>query len=478
MLSTSKHTGIGTFSLVMLITGAIDSIRNLPATALFGSSLIFFFTLSAIVFLIPAALVSAELAAAWPEKGGIYHWIRIAFGEKTGFLAVWLQWITNLVWFPTILSFIASTAAYLIDPALAQNKIYLVGVILFTFWGLTIINLKGIHLSAKIVSFCTVIGMIIPMTLIIVMSLVWLALGHTSQVQFTADTIFPSLNHTQNWMSLTAIMTAFLGMELAAVHITDVKNPQRTFPKALIISTIIILVTMILGSLSIAIVLPQKDINLVSGVMMAFTSFFAAYHISWIMPLIALMILLGTLGGIVSWVISPARGLLQAAQSGYLPKFFQQTNKHGVARNLLLVQAAIVSVVCLTFLLMPSVNGSFWLLTALSTEMYIVMYIIMFIAGIRMRYKFPQQKRPFLVPTLFGAWAVGLLGMFGCLITLIVGFFPPDGINVGSTLRYDIIFVAGMFAILLPVFAFYSYKNRSNKLNARIDSRLSDISTP
>src|ERR1700687_2343823 len=97
--------GLSTFALVMLITGAIDSIRNLPATALFGSSLIFFFIFSAIVFLIPAALVSADLASHSKEKSGIFHWVHLAFGKKMAFLSIWLQWINTMVWFPTVLSF-------------------------------------------------------------------------------------------------------------------------------------------------------------------------------------------------------------------------------------------------------------------------------------------------------------------------------------------------------------------------------------
>src|SRR6516164_3994438 len=96
-------------SLVMITVGSVDSIRNLPATALFGSSLIFFFILGAIFFLIPTALVSAELSSAWAKQGGIYVWVKEAFGEKCGFLAIWFQWIENVIWYPTILSFVAGT---------------------------------------------------------------------------------------------------------------------------------------------------------------------------------------------------------------------------------------------------------------------------------------------------------------------------------------------------------------------------------
>lgn len=459
-----KSAGLGIFTLAMLITGAIDSVRNLPATALFGSSLIFFFIFSAVVFLIPAALISAELSATWTERGGIFHWVKLAFGEKTAFLAIWLQWISNLVWFPTILSFIAGTAAYLINPELGQNKTFLVSTILIVFWALTLFNLRGINASAKFASICAIAGLIVPIALIILLAVIWVIIGNPIQIHFTYANIFPNWSSSDNWISLTAIMTAFLGMELATVHIKDVNNPQKTFPKALYISVILILSTMILGSLAIAIVLPKNEINLVNGVMQAFTNFFAAYHMSWIISLVALMLLLGSLGGIISWVISPAKGLLQAAQFGFMPRFLQKENKHGVASNLLILQAVLVSLFCLAFLLMPSVNGSYWLLTALSTQLYMLMYVLMFISGIFLRYKYVHQARTFVIPGgKLGIWLVGLLGLSGCIITLIVGFIPPSSINVGTLFHYELVYCSGMVAMVLPVLIFFYYK----KLAAR-----------
>src|SRR5579883_626050 len=342
-----KKTSLTTFALVLLITSAIDSIRNLPATALFGSSLIFFFIFSAIVFLIPAALISAELSSLQNTKGGIYEWVKLAFGEKIALLAVWLQWINTMVWFPTILSFLAGTATYFLNPELAQNKVYLVTVILSVFWTLTFINFKGIHTSAKFANICTILGMIIPMALIITLAAIWLFSGKPLQIQFNTSSLLPSFAHMDNWISLTAIMAAFLGIELATVHIKAVNQPQHTFPKALFFSVLLILTTMILGSLSIALVLPANQIDLVDGVMQAFTNFFAHYHMTALIPVLTAMILIGSLGGMISWIISPAKGLLQAAESGYLPPFLMKQNQHGVASNLLLIQAILVSGVCL-----------------------------------------------------------------------------------------------------------------------------------
>lgn len=449
MKTSSK---INLFILVMFITGSIDSIRNLPATALFGNALIFFFIFSAIVFLIPAALISGELAASWTEESGVFHWTRHAFGDNIGFLTIWLQWINTMVWYPTILSFIAGTFAYLIDPTLAANKAYLVSVILGTFWGLTLLNLRGLKTSADFAGICTIIGMIIPMALIIGLAVFWYTSGKPLQIHITTANLIPKLGNFDSWISLTAIMTAFLGIELASVHVKNVNHPQKNFPKAMLYSAVLILITMILGSLSIAFVIPYAKIQLVDGVMQAFSNFFRVYHLSWLLPVIATMLIIGSLGGMINWIISPAKGLMQAAKQGYLPKYLQKENAHGVPSHLLIVQAILVSLACLAFILMPSVNGSYWLLTDLSTQLYMMMYILMFASAIRLRYKYPDHVRPFQLGrgNTF-IWLLGILGIIGCTITLIVGFVPPSVVNIGGLWHYEFIFSCGILILLLPM---------------------------
>ncbi len=459
MQSVNRQQGLGTFSLMLLITGAIDSIRNLPATALAGPSLIFFFLFSAAVFLVPVALVSARLASASPDRGGIYQWVGWGIGKKTAMLAVWLQWINTMVWFPTILSFIAGTAAWLIYPALATNKTYLVMVVLTIFWTMTLMNLRGVRASAKFANSCSVIGMLVPMILIIGLAVVFLLSGRPLQIHFTLSNVFPALTKSEHWFALTAIMTAFLGMELATVHVREIKTPEKTFPKALFFSVIVILATMIMGSLAIAFVLPAKEISLVGGVMQAFSQFFAVWHLGWMVPVMTVMLLAGSLGGVTSWIISPARGLLQAAEHGFLPTFLTHKNSFGVSHRLLILQASLVTLVCLAFLLMPDVNGSYWLLSALSTQLYILMYILMFIAAMRLEKKIPNRKGIFSLPGgRWATWLVCLLGLSGCFMTLIVGFIPPAGIDVGGFLKYECLFGGGMFVMIVPVLFFYGYR--------------------
>lgn len=454
---------ISFFSLVILVIAAIDNIRNLPAAALFGSALIFFFGFSAIAFLIPTSLVAAELSATFPEQGGVYHWVRKAFGEKWAMAAIWLQWINTMVWYPTMLSFIAGTAAYLVDPQLAQNKLYLVIFILTVFWGLTLVNLKGIHISARINNICASMGTIFPMLFLIVLGVIWMLKGKPLQITLTQENMIPSLTQSTNWISLIAIMASFLGVELAGVHVADIKEPQKNFPRAVFLASLFIFFSMLLGSLAIAFVLPEKEINLVAGIMQVFSNFFEVFGMRALTPILTLLIVIGTIGGMINWLISPAKGLLHAAEFGFLPRLFRRKNQAGVAKNILIGQAVVVSLVCLIFLLVPSVNAFYWFLTALSTELYMIMYVLMFCAALKLHYQYVDRPKIFKIPGgTGGIWTTTLLGLVGCITTIVVSFFPPDNVEIGSPLRYLWMIGVGNILTLSPLALFFYYKKRQS----------------
>ncbi|EHL29488.1 APC family permease [Legionella drancourtii] len=451
-MSNKKHS-LTIFSLTMITVGSVDSIRNLPATALFGSQLIFYFILGAIFFLIPTALVSAELASGWAKQGGIYIWVKQAFGKKVGFLAIWLQWIENVIWYPTILSFVAGTIGYLINPELTANSYFLWAVIVSCFWGATLLNLRGMSSSAMFSNLCSLAGLLLPMSLIIGLGVAWITQGNPLQIQFDVPSIVPHLSDRSMWVSLTAIIMSFCGIEIATVHANDVENPQHAFPKVLVYSVVIILSTLILGSLAIAIVLPQGDINLVAGIMQAFEAFFFSYHMSWMMPVVAVMLVLGGLGGVSNWIIAPTTGLLVAAEDGNLPGAFQRTNAKGAPVVMLFTQATIVTVLSGLFLFMPSVNGSYWLLTALAAQLYMLMYFIMFAAAIKLRLAEPNHPRQFRIPGgIGGMFFVAGIGIIGVCATLAVSFIPPEGIDVGSLARYELTLIIGLLLMCSPPF--------------------------
>lgn len=453
------HKKISFASLIILIIAAVDSIRNLPASALFGSSLIFFFIFAACIFLVPTALVAAELSAIFPEKGGIYYWVNRAFGAKTAMLAIWLQWINTVVWYPTILSFVAGSVAYLINPQLISSPGYVISVVLTLFWGLTIINMFGLRISVKVNEFMGLIGTIFPLLLLIVLGAIWLISGHASQITFTAKEIFPHWGNAATWVSLISIMASFLGMELSGVHVNDIDNPQRNFPRAVLISSLFILFSMLFGSLAIAVVLPAQNINLIAGVLQVFADIFHVFNMGWCTPIIAGLIAIGSIGNMINWLISPAKGLLHAAEFGFLPPLFTKKNRFGVASNILIAQAILVSLFCTIFYLVPSVNAFYWFLTALSTGLYMKMYILMFLSALKLHYRFIDRPKSFKIPGQgFGMGLIVTLGLIGCFLTIIVGYFVPDMLQIDSKLTYAMMILFGNAAMISPVFLFYIYK--------------------
>ena len=112
-----------TFQIVMINVIAVDSIRTLPFSAELGFSLVFFYLFAAIFFFIPSGLIAAELGTGWPNTGGIYVWVREAFGKKASLCVIWLNWIYNVVWYPTIMALVAGTFTYFFNPDFAHNKL-------------------------------------------------------------------------------------------------------------------------------------------------------------------------------------------------------------------------------------------------------------------------------------------------------------------------------------------------------------------
>ncbi len=118
--------------------------------------------------------MSAELATGWPKSGGIYIWVREGLGDRWGFMAIWMQWVHNVAWYPVIMSFVAVTMAYLISPTLAHNKFFVLSVILLGFWGMTLLNYLGIKTSSWFSTIGVIIGTLLPGAFIIFLGISWL----------------------------------------------------------------------------------------------------------------------------------------------------------------------------------------------------------------------------------------------------------------------------------------------------------------
>ena len=441
--------------VALINVAAITNIKNFPLMAEYGLSTVFFLVLCSLIFFIPISLVSAELASGWPDRG-LYTWVREGLGPRLGFMAIWLQWIANVIWYPTILSFIASTSAYLFMPSLAENKAYVITVIMITFWAATFVNFLGMRVSGWISSLAALFGTILPIVLIIFMGLFWMVKGNPLQIEFSWDALIPNLTSFNQLVLLSGFFLGLTGMEMSAVHAKEVQHPQKNYPKAIFLSATLIILLSALGSVAIAAVVPFQDIGLTAGSMEAFSALFSAFNIRWAIPLIAAIMTFGALGMMSTWIVGPSRGLLAATEHGDLPPLFHKRNKQNMPVAIFLTQAVIVSLLSSVFFMMPSVSASYFILVALAASLNMVMYILMFGAAIRLRKTHPNVMRSYRVPALT---FISLLGISGPLFVLVLDFFPPSQLDTGSFILYELITVGGsLLFCILPLFIYNARK--------------------
>ena len=241
MANIGKTVKLGVFTLAIMNVTAVVSLRGLPAEAIYGVSSAFYYLFAAIVFLIPTALVAAELAAMFQDKqGGVFRWVGEAYGKKIGFLAIFLQWVESTIWYPTVLTFGAVSLAFIgmndaHDMALASNRFYTLAVVLIIYWAATFISLKGMGWVGKVSKIGGLVGTIIPAGLLVLLAIIYLSTGGQSQMDFSGN-FFPDLSHFDNLVLAASIFLFYAGMEMGGIHVKDVENPSKNYPKAVSVS--------------------------------------------------------------------------------------------------------------------------------------------------------------------------------------------------------------------------------------------------
>ncbi|MET4705976.1 amino acid permease [Frigoribacterium sp. UYMn621] len=449
---------LGVFALAMIEVNAVLAVRNLPSMAELGWHSIGWYVLGLLLFFLPLSLIGAELATGWPKGGGVYAWVREGFGEKSGFIAIWSDWVENLVWFPTVLAFISSTLAFALFPAAADNRWLMVIIMLGIFWAVTLLNFFGDKLSSLISSIGAIVGVIIPTGLLIVLLLVYVFEGKHSAIPFSAPAMLPNLN-AGTLPFVATIVLLFAGMEMAGFHALETKNPARDYPKAILLSGVIIFVFSVLGTIAIAVTVSAKDLSLASGVIQATSAMVNAVGAPWLTIPIAIMLVIGVVAQLSTYLVGPAKAIGVSAAQGNLPPVWREHNHVGSPVAVLVIQAVISSIFALLFVLIPSVNTVYWILTALTTQGLIVMYVLMFASAIKLRYSQPGTPRPYRIPGgKTGMWIVGGIALLSLGFAFIVGLFPPNTTNTPVWLYFPLMLAASLLFTVGAPFIIWKFK--------------------
>jgi len=463
--SAARAATLGVMALAIMNVTAVVSLRGLPAEAEYGLTSIFYYLFAAVFFLIPVSIVAAELATGWPQKGGVFRWVGEAFGPRWGFVAIFLLWVESTIWFPTVLTFAWVSLAFVgpnqkWDEALAANNVYTIIAVLVVYWGATLVTLRGIKASSTISKWGGMIGTIIPAAILIVLGVVYFLQGKPLQIEMGWDKLIPDFTNFNNLVLAASIFLFYAGMEMNAIHVKEIDDPARNYPKAILISSILTVVIFVLGTLAIGFIVPNSQINLTQSLLVAYDDFFRLYGIPWMGSVLAIALFAGVIGGVTVWVAGPSAGLAVVGRAGYLPPFFQKMNKNGVASHILLVQGLIVTFLAIMFVILPSVQAAYQILSQLTVTLYLIMYLLMFAAAIYLRHTEPNTPRPYKVPGGdAGMWIVAGAGLVGSLIAFVLSFVPPSQISVGSPTTYVAILIAGnVLFVAIPLLIYAARK--------------------
>jgi glutamate:GABA antiporter len=459
--ASSKPKYITWLTLALMTTSSVASLRSAPTMAVYGLACVFLYIVPAIVFLLPQSLVAAELASGW--SGGIFRWVSEGMSPRWGMLAVWCQFAMTIFYYPTLLGFVASTLAYVVNPNLADNGLYTGIVIIVVFWlGVFVSARGGVGAIAKLASSGLTVGTLIPGALLVILGVVYLLQGNASAAPMDASHLLPEWTGIASLVLIVNNFLSYSGMEMNAVHVSSLKEPGSEFPKAMFTACGLVLLIFILPALAISWVVPAQQLSLTAGVMQAFSSFFSYFGIERLVPLVALALVCASLGGMLTWLAGPSKGLvLLGRREGYLPPFLQKLNPQGVPVNILVTQGILTSIIGLLYALVPSVSSAYWILSVMTTQVYLIVYVLMFITARRLRKNQPDVPRGFKAPYLTLMCVVGGLASIAAFA---IGFVPPSQFASGNSLVYALVILAGTGIIgLFPAWAFLHFRKPSWK---------------
>jgi amino acid transporter len=458
---TSKtRRPISLFVLAMMSTAVVVGLEGLPEVGSFGLPLIVYYAFFTVCFFLPVGLVAAELGVGWPHDGGVYRWIREALGERWAFVGIWCQWVQILVWYPTVLAVCAVSLSYALDPGLHDAGWFKLLVSLGIFWVATIINFKGLSISGWLTTALLYLGTLLPVLLAIGLAAWWLGSGRPSAIPLQWADVVPKLDSIGEVVGIVAIFSFLSGLEVNSVHFRHVQNPQRSIPRSLLFSGLLVLTISVLGALSVAVLVPVEEIDLAAGTLQVFDKVLSPLGMGWMVAVLAGLALAGMVGHILVWVIGPTESLRVAAEDGLIPPVFQRTTPGGAPRNVMLLQAVMVSLLCVLLPLFD-LNRIFYFLTIASAQVYLVMYVLMFISVIVLRIKQPDVPRAFVIPG--GMPGLLLVAGGGCMTALagiVIMFWPPATKDIAMDGASFTLSLVGVFVVVVAApLVLYRFRN-------------------
>ena len=448
---------MGFWDVLLFNIATVLGPRWIAAAAHNGPSSISLWIIAALFFFVPSALVINELSSRFPHEGGLYVWSKEAFGDFHGFVAGWCYWIYTVFYFPGLLLASASMSAYVIGEngaRLEHDRAFLLLVSLGLLLVAVVLNIIGLNVGKWLQNAggtCTYLPLLL---LVGVAGLLWVR--HGSVTHLTSANVLPTWNWgTVNFWSQIAF--AFTGLELVSAMSAEVRDPQRTLPRAVYGAGVLIAAMYIVGTVAVLTLVPASDVSVTSGVFHAITQGSIALKVGFFGILAAVLVTVGNAGGVGSTVAGIARVPFVVGIDRYLPAAFGKIHSRWKTPYVsILVQAIISGLILLASQINQSTRDSYQQLVDAAIILYFIPFLYMFAAALWLsrRKDRTENKQAVLIPGgLPGVWIASGVAFVITLLSIALSVFPPEeSSNRISFLVRTLLWVIGALTVGLALY--------------------------
>ncbi len=444
------------FSFFMFTSAMVISVYVYPTFASSGWTLIFFLLVSALLWFLPTALCSAEMAGvtSW-ENGGLFTWVKETLGEKWAFCAVFYQWFQVSIGFVSMLYFIIGmmSVAFQIS-ALNENPVIKLLVMLAIFYLVTVLQLFGSNITNLLSKLGFFLGVLLPVVLLTVLTAWYLSGGHTIALTFSVTDLLPDFSTLNSWVVFSTFILAYLGIEASAVQIHHLENGKKTYPKIMMVFCLFSVVINMLAGLGIALLVQNSALSLNTGMTQALQVALKTVlpQALFVVNIIAFILTFSTIAKISTWIVAPANELYLCVEKGLLPSYFAKKNKQGVPTRIVFVQTLIATFWCVLITLVFNGNNLAFLLSlALTVIVYLMAYLLMYLAYFTLQrqnltcsYRISRHK-PFRM-------IVAMIGFVTTAFAFFISFVPPANFSLGQDVEYLVLLLcSGAIIAVLPL---------------------------
>lgn len=418
-----------------------------------------------VVFFVPQALMCAELASAYPTDGGLNDWVKLALGTKYGFMVSWMHWTALIFWYASFLTFFSINFTYMIGkPWLADSKILVLVMSLVVFWLLSFASMRGMKFGKYFTNVGS-LGSIIPTICLIVMAVLAIVVlkKAPSESTYTIATMTPKLN-MNSLVAISGITFAYTGAEFTANFASEMENPQRDYPRAIIIAAITICVLYVSGSVCMTMLMPTSEIFAYTGTLDALMVACDLLGVSKVfVQIVAFGIALSVFGAVVLYIAQPIKMLFGYAEKGIFSEKLTKKNQHGIPEKAILFQAILVTILLAGVALFPAVETIYNVLITMTALTSLFPYVLLFYSYIKIK----RQKED--APELYQMtrnkkWGcfLGYMELVVCIVAICCSALPVMS-DFKDNIIYEVELMGGSVLVIVSGLWIWKKSGLKNK---------------